>query len=207
VYTVTVWIKRNGKWYDIKKETIMNESTVESLKEFNWQKIIDYANSLSDLNDAQLRFAKGLAIETAVEKFSNSDLTYVGEKHRDYVWPSQGDIDAELKSLVSQSMYNQQGNVKTLPSIRLNNSMGTNKSDLDPDSIADILIAVLKDGAFAVSKDVVLAKARHHGDGWELKLTGQDIVEISGPIVTKNKYNLKLSESIRNAIKESISNL
>ncbi len=185
----------------------MNENTVKSLKEFNWQKIIDYANSLDDLNDAQLRFAKGLAIESAVEKFSNSDLTYVGERHRDYVWPSQGDIDVELKSIVSQGMYNKKGEVKTLPSIRLNNSMGTNKEKLDPDTISDVLIAVLKDGAFAVSKDVVLAKAKHLGDGWELKLTAQDIVEISGHITQKNTYNIKLSESIRDAIKQSISSL
>lgn len=185
----------------------MNQNTIESLKKFNWQKIIDYANSLDDLNDAQLRFAKGLAIEAAVEKFSNSDLKYVGEKHRDYTWPSQNDLDVELKSIVSQGMYNKKGNVKILPSIRLNNSMGTNKEKLDPGNIADVLIAVLKDGAFAVSKDVVLAKAKHQGDGWELKLTESDIVELSGRIVTKNTYNTKLSESIRNAIKESISGL
>jgi len=185
----------------------MNETIVKSLKEFDWQKIIDYANSLSDLNDAQLRFAKGLAIEAAVEKFSNSDLKYVGEPHRDYIWPSQGDLDVELKSIVSQGMYNKQGGVKSLPGIRLNNSMGTNKDKLDPDTISDVLIAVLKDGAFAVSKDVVLSKAKHLGDGWELKLTKEDVVELSGRIETKNTYNTKLSESIRDAIKQSISNL
>lgn len=185
----------------------MNNQTIETLKKFNWQTIIDYANSLGDLNDAQLRFAKGLAIEAAVEKFSNSDLKYVGERHRDYTWPSLGNIDVELKSIVSQGMYNKKGEIKTLPGIRLNNSMGTNKNTLDPTTISDVLIAVLKDGAFAVSKDVVLTKAKHLGDGWELKLTKDDIVELSGHIKVKNTYNTQLSESIRNAIKQSISNL
>lgn len=185
----------------------MNQNIVADLKDFDWQKIIDYANSLADLNDAQLRFLKGLAIEAAVEKFSNSDIKYVGEKHRDYVWPSQGDISVELKSIVSQGMYNKKGEIKSLPGIRLNNSMGTNKDRLDPDTIADVLIAVLKDGAFAVSKQTVLSKAKHLGDGWELKLTEDDIVELSGCIKTKNTYDTKLSESVRNAVQQSLSSL
>lgn len=185
----------------------MNQNTINTLKKFDWQKIIDYANSLADLNDAQLRFLKGLAIESATEKFSNTDIKYVGEKHRDFVWPSQNDASVELKSIVSQGMYTKDGHVKSLPGIRLNNSMGTNKDKLDPDTIADILIAVLKDGAFAVSKQTVLTKAKHLGDGWELKLTEQDIVELSGKITTKNTYNTKLSESVRDAIKQSLSNI
>lgn len=184
----------------------MNNQIVEDMKNFDWQKIIDYANSLQDLNDAQLRFLKGLAIETAVEKFSNSDMKYVGEKHRDYEWPKH-DVDVELKSIVSQRMYDKKGNVKSLPSIRLNNSMGTNKNNLDPNNISDVLIAVLSDGAFAVSKDVVLSKAKHLGDGWELKLTEQDIVELSGKITVKNTYNTKLSESVRDAVRDSLSSL
>ena len=185
----------------------MNDSTIKALKNFDWQKIIDYANSLGDLNEAQLRFLKGLAIEAATEKFSNSDIKYVGEKHRDFVWPGQNDISVELKSMVSMGMYTKKGKIKTLPEIRLNNSMGTNKNNLDPNNIADVLIAVLKDGAFAVSKETVLAKVKHLGDGWVLKLTEQDIVELSGQILRVKTYNTKLSESIHNAIKQSLSSL
>ena len=184
----------------------MNAQTIDSLKQFDWQKIIDYANSLSDLNDAQLRFIKGLAIEIATETLSNSGMKYVGEKHRDFEW-DDFDIDVELKSIVSQGMYNKKGQVKSLPSIRLNNSMGTNKDALDPDNIADWLVAVLKDGAFAVSKQTVLSKAKHCGDGWDLKLTKNDIVEISGKIEKKNDYDPKLADIIRNAIKQSLSGL
>ena len=184
----------------------MNPEIISSLKGFDWQKIIDYGNSLADLNDAQLRFIKGLAVEQAVEAFGDGDLTYVGEKHRDYEWPKY-DVDVELKTIFSQSMYDTKGNVKTLPGIRLNNSMGTNKSSLDPNNIADVLIAVHRDGAYAVSKDLVLANAKHLGDGWELRPSKSDIVELSGRVLPKNKYNTNISTAVRNAIKESLSGL
>jgi hypothetical protein len=184
----------------------MSQPIIDAFKKFDWQKIIDYANSLSDLNDAQLRFIKGLAIEIATETFSNSDIEYVGEKHRDFEWP-EFDVDVELKTIVSQGMYNKKGEVKTLPGIRLNNSMGTNKAVLDPDNIADWLLVVLRDGAFAVPKQTVLTKAKHCGDGWDLKLTKNDIIEVSGRITKQKQYSTKLSESIRDAIKQSLSGL
>jgi hypothetical protein len=56
----------------------MTPEIISSLKGFDWQKIIDYGNSLADLNDAQLRFIKGLAVEQAVEAFADGDLTYIG---------------------------------------------------------------------------------------------------------------------------------
>jgi hypothetical protein len=85
--------------------------------------------------------------------------------------------------------------------------MGTNKSSLDPNNIADVLIAVHRDGAYAVSKDLVLAKAKHLGDGWELRPSKSDIVELSGRVLPKNKYNTNISTAVRNAIKESLSGL
>jgi hypothetical protein len=42
-------------------------NTIDDMKNFNWQKIIDYGNGLGDLNDAQLRFVKGRAVELAIE--------------------------------------------------------------------------------------------------------------------------------------------
>ena len=184
----------------------MTPEIIASLKLFNWQKIIDYGNSLTDLNDAQLRFLKGLAIEQAVEVFGDGNLKYVGEKHCDYQWPKYA-IDLELKTIFSQAMYNSKGDIKTLPGIRLNNSMGTNKSALDPMTIASVLVVVLKDGAYAVSKDTVLTNAKHLGDGWELKLTKSNIVELSGRILTKNKYDINISKAVDNAIEKSLSGI
>ena len=56
----------------------MTPAIIASLKSFDWQKIIDYGNSLADLNDAQLRFIKGLAVEQAVEAFGDGDLESYG---------------------------------------------------------------------------------------------------------------------------------
>lgn len=181
----------------------MNSQIINDFKQFSWQKIIDYSNSLEDLNDAQLRFAKGLAIEAAVEKLSNSDLTYVGEPHRDYHWPKHN-VDVELKSIVSQKMYDRNGQLKAPPSVRLNNSMGSNSNQLDPDTIADIIVIVCADGAFAASRQDVLDTASHRGDGWYLRLKQNQIVELSGHIVQQNKYDLNLATKVRDAIKESI---
>ena len=184
----------------------MSQPIIDAFMKFDWQKIIDYANSLGDLNDAQLRFVKGLAIEIATETLSNSDMKYVGEKHRDFEWDTFN-IDVELKSIVSQCMYNKKGEIKTLPGIRLNNSMGTNKQVLDPNTIADWLLVVLRDGAFVVPRETVLSKAKHCGDGWDLKLTKDDIIEVSGRITKSKHYDTKLSEGIRSAIKQSLSSL
>ena len=182
---------------------VMNQQMINDLKNCSWQKIIDYGNSLTDLNDAQLRFAKGLAIEAVVEKLSNTDLAYVGEKHRDYHWPKHN-VDVELKSIFSKTMYNQNGQLKAPPSIRLNNSMGSNSNQLDPGTIADIIVIVCADGAFAASKQDVLTTASHRGDGWYLRLKKHQIVELSGHIVQQNKYNVNLATKVRDAIKESI---
>ena len=181
----------------------MTQQMIDDLKNCSWQKIIDYGNSLTDLNDAQLRFAKGLAVEAAVEKLSNTDLTYVGEKHRDDYWPTHN-VDVELKSIFSKKMYNRNGQLVAPPGIRLNNSMGSNNKTLDPDTIADIVVVVCTDGAFAVSKQDVLSTASHRGDGWYLRLKKTQIVELSGYIVQQTKYDLNLATKVRDAIKESI---
>jgi len=187
----------------------LNQNIIDSLKAFDWQKIIDYANSLDDLNDAQLRFVKGLAIELAIEQLSNTDLTYVGLPHQDYVWPSQGNISVELKSVVSHKMYDRKGQIKnTLPGIRLSNSIGTNKTKtLDPTKISDLLLVVLQNGAFAVPKQTVISKATHSGDGWYLEVNKTDLVELSGHVTKKEDYQTKLSESIKGAIKDSLSGI
>jgi len=181
----------------------MNQNIIDDLKAFDWQTIIDYGNSLDDLNHAQLRFAKGSAVEQCTKEFCNTDLVHVAEKHRDFEWPKH-DIDVELKSIFSQRMYDTKGNIKTLPSIRLNNSMGTNKETLDPNNIADVFVVAVADGAFAVSKKTVLDKAKHLGDGWELRLTKDDIVELSGCVTKQNIYDTHLAESFQKAIQESL---
>jgi hypothetical protein len=101
-------------------------------------------------------------------------------------------------------MYDRNGVLKAPPSVRLNNSMGSNDNRLDPNTIADIIVIVCADGAFGATKDAVLATASHRGDGWYLRLKQNQIVELSGYIIQQNKYDLNLATKVRDAIKESI---
>lgn len=185
----------------------MNEEIINALKSFNWQKITDYGRSLDELNDAQYRFAKGLAVEFAVEKFADKDLKYVGEAHKDYIWPKYT-LSAELKSQFSANMFDKKGSLKPEFDIKLNNSNGTNKQQvLDPNHVADILIVCRKDGAFVIDKDLILRKARALGDGWNLTVTKEDVTIIAGPLTQQQTFTPGIKKAINEAIKQSIPSL
>ena len=183
----------------------LNQEIVNALKNFEWQDIIAKGNKLEDLNDRQWRFMKGLVIELILEKHSGSDgLIYVGEDHKDYDWPLF-DKTVELKSGLSGSMYGKKGQLNKNYSIKFNNSNGTNKKDhLDPNEVADILLVVKNDGAFAVDKDTVIRSSSKGGDGFVVTLSKNDIIEITGKIEVSNNDNLNLKERITNAIREVI---
>ena len=184
--------------------SMIDPTLIQELKNFNWQVIIDYGNSLTDLNDAQLRFAKGLAVELAVEDHCNGKMIYVGEPHRDYHWPARK-INVELKSIMSQTLYGKNGRLKKPPLIRLSNSMGGNsKKTLDPNDVADIIIAVLTDGAYVIDKATAIANARHRDDGWTVHINKDQVIELSGRIESSTRYHTNLAEKIRDAIRDTI---
>jgi hypothetical protein len=181
---------------------------LQDIKNFDWQRIIDYANSLGDLNDAQLRFVKGMAIEIAIEQCADGDLTYVGAKHKDYDWPKHN-ITAELKSQMSQSMYKRvKGGGHTLKenfSIKLNNSNGTNKHlVLDPVHVADYVLVVRSDGVFVLDKATVLANSTSGGDGFTVNVTKNDVVEITGRMTQHTKLDINIKDEILAVIRNSI---
>ena len=181
----------------------MKQDIIDDLKAFDWQTIVDFGNSLDDLNDSQWRFLKGLVAELTVEEHGEDTLTYVGEKHKDYEWPKH-DVDVELKSQLSASMYGKKGNLSKHYSVKLNNSMGTNKkTKLDPSEVADVLIVVRNDGAFAIDKQTILDNATPGGDGFEVKVTKDQIVEISGKITQQTVYNTNLKKIVIDAIKQA----
>ena len=83
--------------------------------------------------------------------------------------------------------------------------MGTNKkTKLDPSEVADVLIVVRNDGAFAIDKQTILANATSGGDGFEVKVTKDQIVELSGKITQKTEFNTNLKKVVINAIKQAI---
>lgn len=185
--------------------TSLTQEVIDALRKFDWNQIIDKGTKLEDLNDRQWRFIKGLVIELIVEKYSGQDgLTYIGDSFKDYHW-KKFNLNVELKSGLSGSMYGKKGNLNKNFQIKLNNSNGTNKKDvLLPDEVADILIVIKKDGAFAVDKSTIIRCSKKSGDGFDLMLNRGDVVQLTGRMHSNTCENLNLKEKIMNAIRNVI---
>jgi len=183
----------------------LSQEIIDALRKFDWHQIIDKGNKLEDLNDRQWRFIKGLVIELIVEKYSGQDgLTYVGDMFKDYHWKKYN-LNVELKSGLSGSMYGKKGNLNKNFLIKLNNSNGTNKKDtLSPDEVADILIVIKNDGAFVVDKNTIIRCSKKTGDGFDLMLNRGDVIQLTGKLYPKTMNNLNLKEKIMNAIRSVI---
>ena len=181
----------------------MNQTIINDIKQWNWQTIIDFGNSLDDFNDAQWRFLKGLIIELAVEKHSEPTLKYVGQVHKDFVW-GRHNIDIELKSNMTGSMYTKKGQLRPNFSIKLNNSMGTNKKALTAGDVADVILVPMKNGVFALDRATILANHTLLGDGVSVKVTSAQITPITGPLTQQNAYNTNLKQAIMTAITAAI---
>ena len=184
---------------------MISSEILDALQNFEWQDIISKGNKLEDLNDRQWRFIKGLVAELIVEKHSGTDgLKYVGQDHKDYDWP-KFNLTVELKSGFSGSMYGKKGSLHKHFGIKFNNSNCTNKKDkLDPSEVADILLVIKNDGAFAVDKETVIRCSRKGGDGFDVVLTKDDITVITGKISVNKTDTLNLKERITHAIREVI---
>ena len=183
----------------------LSQEIIDALRKFDWHQIIDKGNKLEDLNDRQWRFIKGLVIELIVERYSGQDgLTYVGDMFKDYHWKKYN-LNVELKSGLSGSMYGKKGNLNKNFLIKLNNSNGTNKKDtLSPDEVADILIVIKNDGAFVVDKNTIIRCSKKTGDGFDLMLNRGDVIQLTGKLYPNTMNNLNLKEKIMNAIRSVI---
>ncbi len=182
---------------------------LNDLKKFDWQGIISLGNQLDDLNDRQWRFIKGLVAELAVEKYSSNELIHVGERetHKDFDWPKHN-LTVELKSQFSGSMYGKRGEKNKSYTVKLSNSLGTNKHEnLPNDFAADLLIVVRNDGAFVLDKQTVITNSKKGGDGFEVIVGKDDITEITGKITVSTNNNLNLREKITDAIRSTIQSL
>lgn len=182
------------------------------MKQWDWQTIIDFGNSLEEFNEKQWRFLKGLILELAIEKHSNDPtLKYVGQVHRDYDWHKHN-VSVELKTNMTTKMYKRQkvakGQytqvLKDQYSIILTNSMGTNKRLLNAHEIADYVVVPMGDGAFLIDRNTAFACQHFKGDGISLKVSKDQIVELTGPVAQKTKFNTVLKQAIMTAISTSL---
>jgi len=182
----------------------MNQNIIDDIKAFDWQTIIEYGNSLSDLNQGQWRFIKGLVAELVSEHCSNGNLVYVGQNHKDFDWPKHN-ISVELKSQLSSSMYNKKGKLRKNYTIKLNNSNGTNKKKkMTIADVADAIIVVRYDGAFVIDRATAIAHAKSAGDGFTVKVDQDKVIELSGLVVPDKVYNLNLKQQIMTVIRNSL---
>lgn len=167
----------------------MLDAAIKELRSFNWDKVIENALSLETFNDGQWRFQKAYIIEKSLEKYSNSNLVYVAQKHKDFDWPKLN-LTADQKGMTSASMYKKNGQLKKKYSIMLNNSMGTNtKETLDKSDICDIIICIYNDGVFIVDKETALKYLVKKGDGFGINVPGKDIIQITGRRYINNRNN------------------
>lgn len=181
----------------------MKNEIISDIKKFNWNKIIEIGNSLSDLNGRQWRFLKATFIEKAIEKYGVKGLKYVAEDHRDHIWPIHK-IDVEVKSVLSSSMYLKNGKLKKNYNIRFNNSMGTNKKNVPSSNhVANVIICVYNDGAFIVDGKNSIDSMTSNGDGFTLKISRDDVIEITGKISSKKK-NFNFKSKVLEKIEEII---
>ena len=181
------------------------QNVIEEIKNFNWKEIFPVCNSLERFNDAQWRFLKGTVIELCVEKYSNGNLLYVGEKHKDYDWP-KFNCSVELKSNTSHKIFTSKNKLRLNYTLLLNNSMGTNNKNVPDDSeLSDIIICLYSDGVFIVDKDTTKKCLVKKGDGFKLVIPKNDINLIhKNNFIEKNENLLTLRGEIQALIRSKL---
>ena len=184
---------------------MINESVLKHLKSFDWQTIIARCSGLEDMNDRQWRFMKGLVAELIVEKYSGPDgLKYVGADHMDYVWPSR-DLTVELKSVLSGTMHKKSGKLRKRYSVRLSNTQGTNTKDAPPpEHVCDLLIVVMRDGAFVIDRETVIKNAVHCGAGFDVIVNSKDVVPLTGVVTPGSVFASSIKQDVMKVIMAAI---
>jgi hypothetical protein len=179
---------------------------INDFKKFLWANIIDYGNSVSGLNDRQYRFLKGKVIEKAVEFFSNGNLIYTGDSDKDYFWPKYN-ISVEAKTQFSQSMFYKDGSVVKSFSVKLTNSNGTNKkTSLTEEEIPEYVLVIRNDGAFVITRDIVIKNSIATGDGFICEVTRDDIILLTNKIISTSAPNYQIKKLIEEVIEQDIKN-
>ena len=70
----------NTKPDNLSQQDDTETKLLEILKNIDWQRFHNLCLSIGkDLNDPQWRFLKAIFLESAIGKYSNNELTYVGD--------------------------------------------------------------------------------------------------------------------------------
>jgi len=105
-------------------------------------------------------------------------------------------------------MYNKSGLKRKRYTIKLNNTRGTNtKEVIHDDMVADIILIVNNDGAYAIDKETAIKYTKHLGDGFEIIIPSEEVIELTGKMTVKTHYQTNFKEQIKKLITESIKQL
>jgi hypothetical protein len=104
-------------------------------------------------------------------------------------------------------MFDKKGNLKEEFDIKINNSNGTNKKTvLSEDDVADYVVVVRKDGAFAVNKQTVINRSNGGGDGFSCTVKKDEITPLTGKLTANPIAPRNIGQGIDRIIRESLDN-
>lgn len=203
----------NTKDDNVSFEDNTESKLLEILKSINWKRFHNLCSSIGkDLNDRQWRFLKAVFLESAVASYSNNQLTYVGELEEgcDFIVNNLNNLRIEMK-YVEGCIFSgkNKSKKKNTSEIKLMNSNGTNTHSGLPDTYSDYLLIVELNGAGLISKEVLKNYITLSGDGIKAKIPIDklDIIFQPSDITETNKKDLRIKETVINAINNIINNV
>lgn len=157
----------------------VEEQIIAHLRAWDWNKILDFCNNIvSHIKGNQNMGNRGSLVEKMLLR-QDTQLEYVGQKenHKDFRYHRFGNTTLEIKSLLSQKMYDTKGRLKSRFRVKL--TALRSERELLPAEIADFVLVVMKDGSFLVSRPVAFQSARPNGKNYDMILMSSSITKIS----------------------------
>lgn len=172
------------------------QQAIDHIKTWDWDFIIDFGlNHVSNIKGNQYNFLRGSLIEAVVSQ-QDDQLEFVGENHRDFRYNRFG-LTLECKSILNSTMYDRRGKLKDSFTIKLCSLRAKRK--IRADEICDLILVVMKDGAFIIPKNVAIHNTIQIGKQIDIVVASNHIVEISGP---KNLTKVLQKVDINEVVKE-----
>lgn len=152
---------------------------IDRLRSWDWDFIIHFGlNHVGTLKGkgSQYNWLRGDMIEDVVS-IQDHTLDFVGQNHKDFQWHRFG-VSLECKSLCNNTMYDKKGALKETYKLKLCSLRSKRK--LKPNEVCDIILVVMKDGAFIVPKKAALMSLVYRDKQVDIEIESKYIIEISG---------------------------
>ncbi len=162
-----------------KKFQTVEEQIVAHLRTWDWDKILDFCNNIvTHIKGNQNMGNRGSLVEKILLR-QDDQLEYVGQKenHKDFRYHRFGKITLEIKSLLSQKMYDSKGRLK--PRFRFKLTSLRSERDLLPTEIANFVLVVMQDGSFLVNRKVAFQSIRPNGKNYDMILMSSNVIRLS----------------------------